>query len=336
MNQYIRKICILLMLVSGFTVKMHECHLQLVGVSIYACDPYPDDPLPPGGSPTPDPSSGCTNVCDEDCVNYNDADCNNESCEPTSVNYEEAYCISLCNPTSPNYDEDGCEVSNCIDNSPNYSDAECNRSSCDQSSPNYESDYCASLCDNTSNNYDIFSCFISKLDPSSISHATRTGNINIDNTLTQLLLNIPIDFALNFINKWENQQIGIMINNGTHGTDVVDGAFNKANNTMIWYFDPAQINVLSDFATQVIWIHEFEHYYLDNNNTIIGNDIDHANMVTDPNYFNWLKEEFPGYTDDFYNNLKYAGTVNSPVFLNLSTDCQNDLYNFFIKYKILY
>ena len=126
-----------------------------------------------------------------------------------------------------------------------------------------------------------------------------------------------------------NQEIGIMKNNGTHGTDVVDGVFNKTDGSMIWYFDPTQINGLSDFAIQIIWIHEFEHYYLDTHNSVTGNDIDHANMITDPNYLNWLKEEFPGHTDDYYNDLKYAGTLTSPVYQNLSDDCKDELEIFF-------
>lgn len=31
----------------------------------------------------------------------------------------------------------------------------------------------------------------------------------------------------------------------------------------------------------------------------------------------WIKQAFTGYSDSFYNDLRYAGTIGSPIWNNL-------------------
>ncbi len=65
-----------------------------------------------------------------------------------------------------------------------------------------------------------------------------------------------------------------------------------------------------------------------------SNDADHALMVTDPVYKDFLKEAFPGHDPAFDDALVYAGTIESPVFEELSDEKQKLLLDLFKQYNI--
>ncbi len=67
-----------------------------------------------------------------------------------------------------------------------------------------------------------------------------------------------------------------------------------------------------------------------------SNDADHALMVTDPVYKDFLKEAFPGHDPAFYDALVYAGTLGSPVFKELSRKEKDVIKNLFDKYDVYY
>jgi len=80
------------------------------------------------------------------------------------------------------------------------------------------------------------------------------------------------------------------------------------------------------------------HIYRETNPSIIGSDnnTDHSYMISDPQYLAWLKEAFPGCSDSFYNDLRYAGTIGTPVWDSLSQAEKDRLKKFFDDNNIPY
>jgi hypothetical protein len=87
-----------------------------------------------------------------------------------------------------------------------------------------------------------------------------------------------------------------------------------------------------DNGTKIIIAHEMYHVYKIETgpaNQTGANDYHHILMVLDPDYKAMLTEIFPGHDDAYYDMLKYAGTVGSPIFDNLPEAEQNAIRLFF-------
>lgn len=109
-----------------------------------------------------------------------------------------------------------------------------------------------------------------------------------------------------------------------------------------FYFDSKAINKGSERGVTMVGVHELFHINnidnkgvdLSSNNAM--NNRDHADMVSDPEYLDWLKVLVPGKDDEYYENLRYAGTIGSPVFDDLDEKRQRELKKFFRNNKIYY
>ena len=156
-------------------------------------------------------------------------------------------------------------------------------------------------------------------------------NIAIKNLLSKLSGQIKTDFQT----KVNNHDIAFRPSTNLQG--VWKGKVWKENGVVkcLFTFNPNIINELTCLALETILIHEMYHLYRACNFATTSNDSDHASMTTDVNYFNWLKQAFPGHTDNFYEDLRYAGTVISPVFTNLP-DTEQDCYSKFFKNNSIY
>lgn len=65
-------------------------------------------------------------------------------------------------------------------------------------------------------------------------------------------------------------------------------------------------------------------------------DDQHEKMVRDPNIYTWLKKLFPGFTENEYKMLRYAGTEESPIFRDsLNVPEQENIRKFFKIEKIV-
>ncbi|MFR5870294.1 MAG: hypothetical protein ACLUEV_00260 [Alistipes sp.] len=56
----------------------------------------------------------------------------------------------------------------------------------------------------------------------------------------------------------------------------------------------------------------------------------HEKMVKDQNINSWLKKLFPGFTEEKYEMLRYAGTEDSPVFKDELTKPEQGFYKKFL------
>ena len=63
-------------------------------------------------------------------------------------------------------------------------------------------------------------------------------------------------------------------------------------------------------------------------------DLEHNRMPGNPDYIDFLKAVIPGYDNDFYFNLSYAGTYGSEAYESLSADRQYELSAFYRKHNI--
>lgn len=115
---------------------------------------------------------------------------------------------------------------------------------------------------------------------------------------------------------------------------VVEGMVYGSLNGFLFKYKDNLMNSLSAFSIQVIWAHEMYHVYSAGSGALKSNDADHALMVKDLVYKDFLKEAFPGHDPAFYDALVYAGTIGSPVFEELSDEKQELLLNFFEKNNI--
>ncbi|MCD8185444.1 MAG: hypothetical protein LUD68_03020 [Rikenellaceae bacterium] len=115
-----------------------------------------------------------------------------------------------------------------------------------------------------------------------------------------------------------------------------------------WY-NPNELNSITEHGLTVACLHEMYHLYRFDNGTwrienwfgltsdqqqallITINQNDHQAQVNDPNYLEWLKEALPGSPDSEYDYLRYAGTIGTPVFDDLSSSRKNEISSWLLK-----
>ena len=109
-----------------------------------------------------------------------------------------------------------------------------------------------------------------------------------------------------------------------------------------WYIDLDASQIpQGTFAEQLIMVHELYHLHLYlkagvTKPTSSDNDDHHRQMVEDGIYVEWLKKMFPGRPNDEHDLMKYAGTINSPIFQNQQKKKQNKIKKFFQNSNIIY
>lgn len=82
----------------------------------------------------------------------------------------------------------------------------------------------------------------------------------------------------------------------------------------------------------MVSVHEIWHLYKFEKGEVNGaqtNAEHHQSMIDNPDYKNMIKDLFPDKSDEFHNNARYAGTIGTPVFDNLSKENQKELMDFF-------
>jgi hypothetical protein len=84
-------------------------------------------------------------------------------------------------------------------------------------------------------------------------------------------------------------------------------------------YNTTVFSISSEFALSIVFLHELYHihYTVTNFNTpgLLSDDVQHWHMANEAGYEDWLRQAFPGKSDDFYEALRYTGTG----------DCFNDL-----------
>lgn len=99
------------------------------------------------------------------------------------------------------------------------------------------------------------------------------------------------------------------------------------------------VNQQGNMSLIIILLHEMFHMHNaaikgvihDPLNPNATNDRDHADMAGDAEYENYLKGLFPGFEEEEYTYMTYAGTMGSPAFRRLSLSMKRRIKRFFKK-----
>ena len=152
----------------------------------------------------------------------------------------------------------------------------------------------------------------------------------LTNALVYLLSKLTGNMSLIFQNLINLQKI-FFVPTTTGTSDPIIFKYSDGTYQVKFNYNPTYFDSQTFFGQEVICIHEMYHIYRETNPSNIGtdNDIDHSYMISDPQYLAWLKEAFPGCSDSFYNDLRYAGTIGSPVWNSLSQAEKDRLITFF-------
>jgi len=152
----------------------------------------------------------------------------------------------------------------------------------------------------------------------------------LTNALVYLLSKLTGNMSLIFQNLINLQKI-FFVPTTTGTSDPIIFKYSDGTYQVKFNYNPTYFDSQTFFGQEVICIHEMYHIYRETNPSNIGtdNDIDHSYMISDPQYLAWLKEAFPGCSDSFYNDLRYAGTIGTPAFYNLPQAEQARLIKFF-------
>ncbi len=92
-------------------------------------------------------------------------------------------------------------------------------------------------------------------------------------------------------------------------------------------------------TAKIIVAHELYHLYSFERGVAGGggtNDYHHQSMIYDNDYKDFLKEVLPGFSNENYESLKYAGTTESPVYQELPNEQKMKIEGFFKDHKIVY
>lgn len=94
-----------------------------------------------------------------------------------------------------------------------------------------------------------------------------------------------------------------------------------------------------DNGTKMIIAHELYHFYKIENgpeNEAGANDYHHSMMILDTAYRAMLMEIFPDHDEAYYDMLRFAGTVGSPIFEDLPQAERTAILDFFTANGIYY
>lgn len=162
----------------------------------------------------------------------------------------------------------------------------------------------------------------------------QTGNDSLSKDISEVLSGLGPDdsLAISFLKAYDDKRIYFVPQR--EPDRIVDMMIYKSLPAKYKFrYDYHEYPYLSTDARKAIILHEMYHIFkgLDTDN-----DHDHEEMTKDPVYLHALEKIFPDESLAFYGHMAYAGTMGSPVFEELPLNKQDELIDFFHRYKIYY
>ena len=165
--------------------------------------------------------------------------------------------------------------------------------------------------------------------PDQLTAAWNEVNLGIPWACSQMLRNLQAEGKLTI-------KFGRISKAGT--TNVRYNTQTRQINGYVMTYDETLFGDASSLGKRMLVFHEVVHVilfdslkWMNPNKSFKDYDNEHhEKMVKDQNINSWLKKLFPGFTEEKYEMLRYAGTEDSPVFKDELTKPEQGFYKKFL------